>query len=577
MRKLVILCLAVGLALASSEQWIGRSQNPHYTIPDPQPGVFPSSPALFTDGTDTLKYDDNTPASAWCQNVGGGGWGIKFISPSDNVTLAGALIHFYDGWPVPGGTKAMVKAFADDGVGGGPGTQLWASDTLTISMGAWNYVPISVPVVASNFYIFYTQVGDNPNCPGLSIDANDNAPAHRKWSVDSAGVFSEDNTAGDWLIRAVLDWTPQNVNASAVWFATNMTADTVPNINFQIRAMIRNLGSDTLPIGTPVRLQITGPDSYAYNDTQATTTALAHGRTAQINFSPAWHIPNVVGDYFIKVWTEAAGEMWPADDTIAYQISCANWIQYVTEAKLYWISSAGPDKAVQFDPADFPGLQYPIGLQRVRAEFFLHPQIPWADSSFQFLVYGDDGATLLYESDTLEAPPGTPGVPIAHTLDPMLVIPSGTFYVAVSSVTGNGRPTLFGDSCASIDHSYFGSAGGWSPFDLGELFVSVALQSNPGVEDDLEPGIHSPSLRITNYPNPVTDQVTLKWQVPSRMPVSVNLYDATGRMMRNLYTANAEARVGTLTMDTKSLATGIYLVRLETAKGSATRKLVIDR
>ncbi|MBM3332925.1 hypothetical protein FJY68_13950, partial [candidate division WOR-3 bacterium] len=88
MRKLVILCLAVGLALASSEQWIGRMENPHYTIPDPQPGVFPFSPELTLDVSDTMKYDDNMAASAWCQNVAGGGWGVKFISPSDNVTLA---------------------------------------------------------------------------------------------------------------------------------------------------------------------------------------------------------------------------------------------------------------------------------------------------------------------------------------------------------------------------------------------------------------------------------------------------------------------------------------------------------
>jgi len=41
-------------------------------------------------------------------------------------------------------------------------------------------------------------------------------------------------------------------------------------------------------------------------------------------------------------------------------------------------------------------------------------------------------------------------------------------------------------------------------------------------------------------------------------------------MTRNLNTATDRARAGTLTMDTKSLAAGIYLVRLETARGSAT-------
>ncbi len=574
MRKLVILCLAAGLALAGSGQWIGRSENPHYTIPDPQPGIFPFTPALFTDATDTLKYDDNMAANAWAQNTGGGGWGVKFISPSDNVTLAGALINFYSGWPSPGDTLAMVKVFADDGVNGSPGTELWASDTISVDMGAWNYVPISVPIVASNFYIFYVQVGDYPNCPGMSIDANNNAPSHRKWSY-SSGAFGEDNTRGDWLIRAVLDWTPQDINASTIWFATNMPKDTLPNINFQIRATIKNLGNTALPSGTPVRLSISGPNSYTYNDTMATTTALNRGATAQMNFSPAWHIPNQPGAYNVKVWTEAAGEQWPANDTISYDLSVAKWIEYFSEAAMHWLTWAGPERATQFDPADF-SVPYPVGLSRVRADFYWHTQYPWPDTSFQFKIYGDDGSELLYESETLEAIPGQPGAFKAYDLDSMLIFPSGTFYVAVAPVSPTGHPSTCGDDTTD-GHSYSGSAGSWAPWTMGELFISASVQGNVGVEEGFEPGVTSPSLRITNYPNPVTDLVTLKWQVPSRMPVSVNLYDATGRLLENLYTANDKARVGTLIADTRTLAAGIYLVRLETPKGAATRKLVINR
>jgi hypothetical protein len=571
MRKLVVLCLAVGLALASSEQWVGASPVMRGPTPNPQPGVVPA-PMPFFDASDTLSYDDGSPTQSWYYFQAGNGWGMKFIRPSDDITLAGALI-----WPTTmgAGNQAIVYAYTDDGPNGSPGTRIFA-DTVDVTPDQWNMVPISVPVVASNFYIFYVQAHDSAGGPSFAIDAANNAPQHRKWNLQS-GSFSEDNTPGDWLIRAVLDWTPQDTNASAFRFATTVINDTLPNINFTIRTTIKNFGSDPLPAATPVRLSISGPESYVYNDTQGTASALNHGATAQINFSPAWRIPNVAGVYNIKVWTEAAGEKFTGNDTIEWDLSCARWTQYVTESKLYWISSSGPDKAVLFDPADF-SLQYPVGLSRVRAEFFLHPQIPWSDSSFQFLVYGDDGATLLYESDQLEAPPGTPGMPIAYSFDSTLIFESGTFYVAVSSVSGNGRPTLFGDSCASVDHSYYGSAGSWTPFDLGEVFISAVITGNYGVEESgYEPGIRTPSLQISNYPNPVTDQATLKWQVPSSMPISVNLYDATGRLVRNLYTANGKARVGTLTVDTRSLAGGIYLARLETASGSATRKLVIDR
>jgi hypothetical protein len=581
MRKLMILCLAVGLALASSEQWIGRSQNPHYTIPDPQPGIFPFTPSLFLDVADSLKYDDNMAASAWRGFSPGDGFGVKFMSPSDNVTLAGALVYYWSGWPTPGDTWAKIKVFADDGIGGAPGTQLFASDSFKITRGAWNYIPVNTPVVASNFYIFHEQVGSDSFVPGLAIDASNNSPSGRQWEMHGGGGFTEEFRQGDWLIRAVLDWTPQDTNASAVWFATNMPQDTVPNINFQIRATIRNMGSDPLAIGTPVRLSISGPESYVYNDTMATTTALNHGATAQMNFAPAWHIPNVAGVYNIKVWTEAAGEDWPADDTIAYNLSCAKWIQYHNEANMHWLTWASPLRAVKFNPADF-SLSYPIGISRVRADFYLYlPTYPWPDSSFTFSIYGDDGSTLLYQSDTVEAVPGQPGPYSTAELDSMLIIPSGAFYVAVEPVSSTGHPSTAADS-GLADHSYYGTPGAWALWTPGtglhgNFYISAAVQGNVGIEEGFEPGLNSPSLKITNYPNPVTDQVTLKWQVPSSMPISVSLYDATGRMVRNLYTVNDRARVGTLTMDTRSLAAGIYLVRLETAKGSATRKLVVDR
>jgi hypothetical protein len=596
---------------------------------------------------------------------------------------------------------------------------------------------------ASNFYIFYKQVGANPNCPALSIDARNNAPSHREWAMDSAGGFSEDTTLGDWLIRAVLDWTPQDTNASTVWFTTNFPKDTASDINFSIRAMIKNMGKDTLPNGTPVRLSITGPNSYAYNDTMTTTTKLKHGATAQMVFAPTWHIPNVAGVYNVNVWTEAAGEMWPADDTISYDLNCLHWIQYHVDANLHWLTWAAPERAVKFNPADF-GLQYPFGISRVKAAFYLYDTIPWPDTSFTFKIYGDDGQTLLYQSETLEAIPGKPGAYRSCDLDSTLVISSGTFYVAVAPVSSTGHPSSCADSSLVGDHSYWNSPGAWILWTPGtglhgDFFISAAVQDSVGlasserwigpsenprdatpdpsaavhgssstasteqwiepsekqhyaipdpqpevfpfsptllpgqadtlkyddgnpagarcqnvagggwgvkfispadsvtiagalvhfngiwprpgdtmasfrvyaddgtngapgtelyaidsfiitrgvwnfiplapvaVKEGFEPGLNSPSLRITNCPNPGTDQVTLKWQVPSSMPVSVNLYDATGRMMRNLYTAKDRARAGTLTLDAKSLAAGIYLVRLETAKGSATRKLVIDR
>ena len=595
---------------------------------------------------------------------------------------------------------------------------------------------------ASNFYIFYKQVGGSPNCPALSLDATNNAPSRRKWTMDRTGAFARDTVRGDWLIRAVLDWTPQDTNASTVWFATNMPNDTVPNINFQIRAVIKNMGEDTLPIGTPVRLSIAGPASYSHDDTMTTTTKLKHGATAQMNFSPTWHIPSLAGVYRIKVWTEAAGEQWPADDTIAYDLN-VDWIQYHTDAQMHWLTWGAPERAVKFNPADF-GLSYPVGITRLRTNFYLHDTIPWPDTSFTFKIYGDNGTTLLYETDTLEAIPGKPGPYRYCDLDSAVFIESGSFYVSVVPVSSTGHPASCGDSSEG-GHSYWGSSSYWYLWDPdtsqlvgGDLFISArvagaslgsteqwigpndnpqstsaarpaatrddictaradpsngrsenaedailvpepwilpsssipypgtvdtlkydngtptrawcegiggggrgfkfispaesvtlagalvhfysgwpspgdtwasfrvyaddGINGAPGTElysldsvnirrgawnyiqlapvavaDGDDSGLSGPSLGIVNYPNPVSGRFTLKWQVPRSAPISVNLYNATGRLVRNLYTANDKARVGTLAVDTRSLAAGTYLIRLETAAGSASRKVVVDR
>ncbi len=573
MRNLVVLCLALGLAIAGTEQWIGSNPTQSYTIPNPEPGVFPQSPELFMPAVDTLKYDDNMPASAWAYNYGGNGWGVKFISPSDNVTLTGALVHFYSGWPSPGGTNAIVKVFTDDGPNGSPGTEVWTSSTLTITRGSWNFVPINEPIIGSNFYIFYVQVDSYPLCPGLSIDAYNNAASHRMWTMSSTDGFAEDSRRGEWLIRAVVDWTPQNVNGSAIYFASNMPLDTTPDVNLNLRTMIKNLGTTALPIGTPVRLHVTGPQAYVYDDTMTTTAALNRGQTGQMNFSPAWRVPSTSGNYQISTWVEAAGEQWPADDTIIYDLSVAKWIQYANFNNLRWLFWGGPQRATKFNPATF-GLQYPVGLFRARHKFYYHSSYPWPDSSFRFNVYAGDGQTLLYQSELVEAAPGTPGPDVTVDFDSTLIFNSGEFYISVAPVSSTGHPSSCGDD--SVDgRSYQGQPGNWTAWTLGELFTSASCQGGVGLSEGRVVPVTDPSIVFENYPNPAVNYVNIKWQVPKRQPVSLTLYDATGKLVRTVFETEA-GLVGTVKLDAQGLAGGIYLVRLETPTDQATAKLILE-
>jgi len=577
MRKAAVLMLVLGtacLALAGSEQWIGAGAAHHYAIPNPVPGVFPAGPDVFRPALDTFKYDDNMAVNAWAWNGTDQGWGVKFISPSDNITVAGVLFYRYGGWPTPGGDRGLFAMYADDGPNGSPLTELWRSDTVTgLVEDVWNFVAVDEPVIGSNYYLFYIQVDTYPVCPGMPLDGFNNAPSHRMWKY-SVGSFSESSDDGEWMIRSVVDWTPQEHNAAPLWFASNMPKDTVPDINLYVRALVRNHGTADLPLGTPVRLHISGPGSYTYDDTMLTTANLVRGQTQQMNFSPAWRIPVAAGDYLIQVWTEAADEDWTWDDTIAYDLSVAEWIEYGDYTAGNWITWGGPLRATMFDPADF-GLAYPVGLSRVRAQFYLlDPPNNWNDSSFQFKIFGDDGVNLLWEGDTLEAPAGTPGLVIADDLDSMMIFESGTFYVAIDPVSSRGYPSNFADA-EPDGHSFQGSPGSWTPWNLGEYFISAACVGGVGLEEE-QPRVRRPMLAVANYPNPVTDAVTIRWELPARQRASVDVFDATGRLVRNLYDA-ADGVSGSAVLDTRYLAAGIYLVRLETQAGTATRKLVLGR
>jgi len=574
MRNLAVLCLALGLALAGTEQWIGPNPTHSYTIPNPEPGVFPQSPELFMPAVDTLKYDDNMPASAWAYNQANNGWGVKFVSPGDNLTLTGALVHFYSGWPVPGGDSAKFKVYTDDGPNGSPGTEVWASAKVKITRGSWNFIPINEPIIGSNFYVFYVQTDSYPVCPGLSIDAYNNAASHRMWTMAGTDGFAEDSRRGEWLIRAVVDWTPQNVNAASIYFASNMPLDTQPDINLSIRTMIKNFGTTALPIGTPVRLHITGPQSYTYDDTMTTTAVLNRGQTGQMNFSPAWRIPSTSGNYKISCWTEAAGEQWPADDTIIYDLSVAKWIQYANFNNLRWLTWGGMQRVTKFNPATF-GLQYPVGLFRARHKFYYHSSYPWPDSTFTFKVYAEDGQTLLYESEPIEAAPGTPGPDVTVDFDSMLVFSSGEFYVGIATVSGSGHPSSCADD-TSDGRSYYGTPGNWVAFTLGEYFTSASCQGGVGLNEGRVVPVTDPSIVFENKPNPAVDYVNIRWQVPKRQAVSVMLYDAAGKLVRTLYHTEA-GLLGTVRLDARGIAGGIYLVRLETPTDHATAKLVLGR
>jgi uncharacterized delta-60 repeat protein len=83
-----------------------------------------------------------------------------------------------------------------------------------------------------------------------------------------------------------------------------------------------------------------------------------------------------------------------------------------------------------------------------------------------------------------------------------------------------------------------------------------------------------PYLQIA--PNPAVSRASIQYAVPDPEHLSLKVYDAGGRMVRNL-SAGSARRTGALDLDLKGLAAGIYVVKLDTPRERFTRKLIIER
>jgi len=89
-----------------------------------------------------------------------------------------------------------------------------------------------------------------------------------------------------------------------------------------------------------------------------------------------------------------------------------------------------------------------------------------------------------------------------------------------------------------------------------------------------------PALALTAYPNPFNPQVTLRFALPAAGPLRLSIHDLAGRCVRELLDGVQPAGPQLQRWDGRdaagrALPAGVYLARLATPAGSASRRLVL--
>jgi hypothetical protein len=104
----------------------------------------------------------------------------------------------------------------------------------------------------------------------------------------------------------------------------------------------------------------------------------------------------------------------------------------------------------------------------------------------------------------------------------------------------------------------------------GAVMNSTDLKMPLGISN-VDAGVE----HLTVYPNPATDVAHLNFNLNERAQVSVQVLDALGRVVSSVSAQQFEKGAQKININTASLASGVYTIKLQTEKGSLTQQLSI--
>jgi len=116
--------------------------------------------------------------------------------------------------------------------------------------------------------------------------------------------------------------------------------------------------------------------------------------------------------------------------------------------------------------------------------------------------------------------------------------------------------------------------------EMRDAFTPRPFTILPSLGVSRNPAVRTPqsALGIQVYPNPATNAMTMRYTLPASGPVTISLYDITGKLVSTLASGYHRAGAYSYSLLTAhhSLASGAYLVRLDAGSAQAFGKLILN-
>ena len=84
------------------------------------------------------------------------------------------------------------------------------------------------------------------------------------------------------------------------------------------------------------------------------------------------------------------------------------------------------------------------------------------------------------------------------------------------------------------------------------------------------------AVKLSAYPNPVTDHFTLSFELEKASNVSIDIFDITGKLMRSINAGTYDEGENSMTIQRDGLNSGMYLLKLNGGTNSSHKKIIVE-
>ena len=278
--------------------------------------------------------------------------------------------------------------------------------------------------------------------------------------------------------------------------------------------------------------------------------------------------PTTNGVYVIKVVTKMTGDMLAANDTATIEL------RVLTIPGTLTYDSGTPTDGVSWGSAGGMGDRfvppvYPCSISAIRQYV-----TPTGTANVLLAIYDDDGpgeapGTVLF-ADTVAV---TAADWYSVTLPTPVVIADGAFFVG--GTTQDSGVTYGVDGALPVSYQEWENVGGvWSPgrfATVHDACANATISGPVGILESREPTPVPMPARIDANPNPFGGTTTIRLLNPTGLEKSIEIYDATGSIVRTLELSRDRAL-----LDGRHLAAGVYFARAAGTEAPVA-KVVVTR